>query len=98
MGSENGKSLDKDTQNRNSHDLTPKFTKGMAAQHSNTSSRLRHQCAAIFKVDPLDMLDSQKRKEMFRERIGWVVNEQGSGSYSSVDVEIIHKDSSKEFN
>ena len=38
------------------------------------------------------MLQADIRKEKFRGRIGWVNNGQGVGSYSSVDVEILHKD------
>jgi hypothetical protein len=66
--------------------------RGMNAQRSNTASRLRRHCAVLFGVSECDMLKADIRKEKFRERIGWVSNGQGAGSYSSVDVEILHKD------
>jgi len=64
--------------------------KGMGTQCSNTATRLRHQCAALFGVSESDMLRPDLRREKFRARIGWVENGRGSGSYSSVDVEILH--------
>lgn len=63
----------------------------MKAQRSNTATRLRHHCAALFGVSESNMLQSDIRREKFRGRIGWVDNGQGAGSYSSVDVEILHK-------
>jgi len=69
----------------------------MKTQRSNTATRLRHHCAMLFGVSEPDMLRAEIRKEKFRERIGWVNNGQGSGSYSSVDVEILHKDYSGSF-
>ena len=65
--------------------------KGMKAQRSNTATRLRRHCAVLFGVSECDMLQANIRKKKFRGRIGWVDNDQGSGSYSSVDVEILHK-------
>ena len=65
--------------------------KGMKTQRSNTSTRLRHNCAAIFGVSDSDLLRTEIRKEKFRDRIGWVTISPGVGSYSSVDVEILHK-------
>lgn len=64
----------------------------MKAQRSNTATRLRRHCAALFGVSEADMLLPDKRREKFRGRIGWVDSDQGIGSYSSVDVEILHKD------
>ena len=64
----------------------------MKAQRSNTATRLRRHSAALFGVSESDMLRSEVRKEKFRARIGWVENGLGSGSYSTVDVEILHKD------
>jgi hypothetical protein len=46
----------------------------------------------LFGVSENVMLYANTRKEKFREQIGWVNDDQGSGSYSSVDVEILHKD------
>ena len=68
--------------------------KGMNAQRSNTATRLRRHCAALFGVAESDMLRASVRKEKFRTRIGWVDNGNGFGSYSSVDVEILHEDNS----
>ncbi|KAF8994668.1 hypothetical protein BDQ17DRAFT_1251509, partial [Cyathus striatus] len=69
------------------------FVKGMKSQCSNTSSRLRRQCAALFDIESeSDLLDADLRREKFKERIGWVDSGHGRGSYSSVDVEILHKD------
>jgi len=66
--------------------------KGMRAQRSNTATRLRRHCAALFGISDSDMLRTEVRKEKFQTRIGWVGNGPGLGSYSSVDVEILHKD------
>jgi hypothetical protein len=68
------------------------FSRAMKAQRSNTATCLSRHCSALFGVSESDMLRSDVRKEKFRGRIGWVDNGQGIGSYSSVDVEIIHKD------
>lgn len=65
--------------------------KGMRAQRSNTATRLRRHCAALFGISDSDMLRTEVRKEKFRTHIGWVGNGPGLGSYSSVDVEILHK-------
>ncbi len=72
--------------------------RGMKAQRSNTATRLRRHCAALFGVTDADMLKADIRKEKFRGRIGWVENDQEVGSYSSIDVEIIHKDYSGSYN
>ena len=69
----------------------------MKAQRSNTATRLRRHCAALFGVSESDMLQADIRREKFRGRIGWVGNDQGAGSYSSVDVEILHKGYSGSF-
>ena len=42
-------------------------------------------------------MNAEVRKAKFRDRIGWVVNDGGGGSYSTVDVEILHKDYSGEY-
>jgi hypothetical protein len=52
----------------------------------------------MFGVGMVDMLRSSTREEKFREKIGWTVNDQGEGSYSSVDVEILHKDYAGKYN
>lgn len=64
----------------------------MKAQRSNTATRLRRHCAVLFGASEHDMLRSGARKEKFRDRIGWKMNNQSVGSYSTVDVEILHKD------
>ena len=61
------------------------------AQRSNTATHLCRHCAALFGVSESNMLQSDIRQEKFRGCIGWVDNGQGAGSYSSVDVEILHK-------
>ena len=63
---------------------------GMRMQRSNTATRLRHHCAVLFSVRDTDMLHAETRKEKFRNRIGWV-GENSCGSYSSADVEVLHK-------
>ncbi|KAF9014880.1 hypothetical protein BDQ17DRAFT_1229965 [Cyathus striatus] len=68
------------------------FVKGMKVQCSNTSTHLHHQCTALFNVAASELLLPDTRQEQFRERIGWVYDSHGSRSYSSVDVEILHKD------
>lgn len=52
----------------------------------------------MFGVGMVDMLRSSTCKEKFHEKIGWTVNDQGEGSYSSVDVEILHKDYAGKYN
>jgi len=63
------------------------------SQRYNTSTRLRTQCAAILGVSQRDLVNSESRKTLFRERIGWVPSAGGGpgGSYSSVDAEILHE-------
>ena len=64
----------------------------MKAQRSNTATRLRRHCATLFGAAESDMLRADLRKEKFRTQIGWIDNGPGCGSYSSIDVEILHKD------
>jgi len=64
----------------------------MKAQHSNTATRLRRHCATLFGAAESDMLCADLRKEKFQTQIGWIDNGPGCGSYSSIDVEILHKD------
>ena len=71
--------------------------KGLKTERYNTASRIRNHCAAILKVPEVDLMNAEVRKTKFRDRIGWVVNENGGGSYSSVDVEILHKNYSGEY-
>ena len=73
-------------------DYNYQFMKGMKTQHSNTATHLHCHCAVLFGVSECDMLQADIRMEKFWECIGWVNNGQGAGSYSSVNVEILHKD------
>ncbi|KAJ7076257.1 hypothetical protein B0H15DRAFT_805705 [Mycena belliarum] len=71
---------------------------GVTSQRSNTGTRLRKIAgAAIFDCSPTDLLVSDVRLEKFREQIGWYVEEGASGAYSSLDVPILHKDWSGEY-
>lgn len=67
------------------------------AQRYNTATRFRRHCASILGVSDGDLLKSADRLQ-FRDRIGWVSNGNGGGSYSSVDVEILHHDFNGKFN
>jgi hypothetical protein len=71
--------------------------RGLSSQRANTATRLRHSCSAIFGILDTDLVDPELRKAKFRDRIGWVSNGNGGGTYSSVDVEIIHKDYSGKY-
>jgi hypothetical protein len=42
-------------------------------------------------------MDSEVQKTKFHNWIGWVNSEGGGGLYSTVDVEILHKDYSGEY-
>jgi hypothetical protein len=42
-------------------------------------------------------MNAEVRKTKFHNRIGWVTSEGGGGSYSTVNVEILHKDYSGEY-
>jgi hypothetical protein len=71
--------------------------KGIKIERYNTASRIRNHCATILQVSEVDLMDAEVRKIKFRGRIGWVDSEGGGGSYSTVDVEILHKDYSGEY-
>jgi hypothetical protein len=73
------------------------FLKGLKTERYNTASRIRNHCAVILQVPEVDLMDTDVRKVKFRDRIGWVNSESGGGSYSTVDVEILHKDYSGEY-
>lgn len=77
---------------------TMQFMKGLKTERYNTASRVRNHCAAIFNVPEVDLMNAEARKTKFRNRIGWVDNEGGGGgSYSTVDVEILHKNYAGEY-
>lgn len=71
--------------------------KGLKTERYNTASRIRNHCAAILQVSEVELMDADVRKIKFRDRIGWVSNDSGGGSYSTVDVEILHKDYGGEY-
>jgi hypothetical protein len=71
--------------------------KGIKAERYNTASRIRNHCAAILQVSEVDLINAEVRKTKFRDRIGWVNHDDGSGSYSTVDVEILHKNYGGEY-
>ena len=71
--------------------------KGINAERYNTASRIRNHCAAILQVNEVDLMNAEARKTKFRDRIGWVENDNGGGSYSAVDVEILHKNYGGEY-
>jgi hypothetical protein len=73
------------------------FLKGLKTERYNTASRIRNHCAAILQVPEVDLMDAEVRKTKFRGRIGWVNSGGGGGSYSTVDVEILHKDYGGEY-
>jgi len=73
------------------------FLKGLKTERYNTASRIRNHCGAILQVPEVDLMNAEVRKTKFRDRIGWVNNDAGGGSYSAVDVEILHKDYSGEY-
>lgn len=74
------------------------FLKGLKTERYNTASRIRNHCAAIFNVPEVDLMNAEARKTKFRDQIGWVDNGPGGGgSYSSVDVEILHKNYAGEY-
>ncbi|KAJ7097356.1 hypothetical protein C8R44DRAFT_535106, partial [Mycena epipterygia] len=71
----------------------------LTSQRSNTSSRIRRVAGAdIFECSKVDLLLPDVRLEKFREQIGWYIEEGTSGGYSSLDVPILHKDWSGEYN
>ncbi|KAJ3488400.1 hypothetical protein NLJ89_g11619 [Agrocybe chaxingu] len=67
------------------------FTRGVNAQCYNSAARVRHGCASILGVSDNDLLNAPERLEKFKHLIGWVPNGRGGGSYSTVDVAILHK-------
>jgi len=73
------------------------FLKGLKTERYNTASRIRNHCAAILQVPEVDLMNAEARKTKFRDRIGWVNNDSGGGSYSTVDVEILHKNYGGEY-
>ena len=73
------------------------FLKGLKTEHYNTASCTHNHCAAILQVSEVDLMDTEVWKTKFHDQIGWVNSEGGGGLYSTVDVEILHKDYSGEY-
>ena len=73
------------------------FIKEIKAKRYNTVSCIRNHCAAILQVSEVDLINAEVRKTKFCDRIGWVNHDNGSGSYSTVDVEILHKNYAGEY-
>ena len=71
--------------------------KGLKTERYNTASRIRNHCAAILQIPEVDLMNVGHRKAKFRDQIGWVDNGAGGGSYSTVDVEILHKNYGGEY-
>ncbi|KAF8911092.1 hypothetical protein CPB84DRAFT_1672272, partial [Gymnopilus junonius] len=72
------------------------FMKEIKTERYNMASCIRNHCAAILQVSEVDPLSAEAQKAKFRHRIGWVESAHG-GSYSTVDVEILHKDYGGEY-
>lgn len=70
----------------------------MSSQRSNTSSRIRHGAVEpIFDCRSGDMQTPKDRRH-FRREIGWYDYEDGEGGdYASLDVPLLHKDESEEY-
>ncbi|KAK7059477.1 hypothetical protein R3P38DRAFT_2758910 [Favolaschia claudopus] len=61
-------------------------------QLGNTSTRLRRTAgAAIFNCGATDLLSPDARSSKFRELIGWRVEERTGGTYSTLDVPVLHE-------
>ena len=66
--------------------------KGLNTQHANTATCIHHNCSAVFGLLDTDLVDPKEHKAKFCGCIGWVPNRSSGGTYSSVNVDIIHKD------
>ncbi|KAJ7830473.1 hypothetical protein B0H13DRAFT_2371983 [Mycena leptocephala] len=67
------------------------FLSGMQDQHCSTSTRIRRQAgAAIYDCAAGDLTPTLR--DQFREEIGW-----NGSEYASLDVPILHKDGSREY-
>ncbi|KAJ6496943.1 hypothetical protein DFH09DRAFT_1336945 [Mycena vulgaris] len=70
----------------------------VTSHRSNTSSRLRRVAGAdIFECSKVDLLLPDVRLEKFQVQIGWYTEDGTSGAYSTLDVPILHKDWSGEY-
>jgi hypothetical protein len=70
---------------------------GLSTQCSNTASHIRHNCSAIFRILNTNLIDPEQQKAKFCGHIGWVPNEGRGSTYSSVDIDIIHKNYSSKY-
>ena len=68
------------------------FMKGLKTEHYNTASCICNCCSAVLQVPEVDLMNAEAQKTKFRDQIGWINdNGMGGGSYSAVNVEILHK-------
>ena len=72
------------------------FMKGLKTECYNTASHICNHCTAIFNVPEVDLTNPEAQKTKFHDQIGWVDNG-GGGSYSTVNVEILHKNYAGEY-
>jgi hypothetical protein len=74
------------------------FLSGMSSQRSNTSTRIRRSSGtAIYNCSPADLLTPTACLK-FKKEIGWKDFEDGEGGeYVSLDVPILHKGGSTEY-
>jgi len=69
------------------------FLNAMSSQRSNTSTRIRKTAGhSIFQCKAIELVNQEKRIELFHAMIGWVDEGNGKGHYDSLNVEILHKD------
>ena len=68
------------------------FMKGLKTECYNTASRIHNCCSAVLQVPKVDLINAEAQKTKFHNWIGWINDGgMGGGSYSAVDVEILHK-------
>ncbi|KII90325.1 hypothetical protein PLICRDRAFT_52075 [Plicaturopsis crispa FD-325 SS-3] len=69
------------------------FSDAMGEQRSNISYRLRGEVGrVIFDADIATMNSPNERHRLFREKIGWKANADGTGEYDAVEAPILHSD------
>ncbi|KIJ58810.1 hypothetical protein HYDPIDRAFT_171095 [Hydnomerulius pinastri MD-312] len=65
----------------------------MSTQRSNAASRLRSRLGPlIYDCSETDFSSPERRKEKFRNMIGWSENSKGQWMYSQWRVEVLHRD------
>ena len=73
------------------------FLKELKTECYNMVSHIHNHCGAILQVPEVDLMNTEVWKTKFCNQIGWIHNNTGGGSYSAVDIEILHKDYSGEY-